>query len=281
MFGGFFNRMYYGDPRKPDLKKEDLKGNRFKLFTTVLSVRFWQLIQLNLLNSIFWIPAVLLLHAQAIMLVQENAQEGLAVFDITFFILLIPCLLLAGPATAAASYVIRNWARDEHAWVWSDFKDAWKENWKQSLVIMLLNGIAIMLFNVNIRFYDGQYIISGNFLFVYLKYLMYVIMLIYAMMNIFMFPMLVTYRLKLKDILRNSFILTMVKLPFTFIVFVFAAAWVILSVMYLASLPFFVVGLSIPALVVLSYVNWIFDKYINSRISEGTEAEAAEDPTET
>ena len=36
MFGGFFNRMYYGDPRKPDLKKEDLKGNRFKLFTTVL-----------------------------------------------------------------------------------------------------------------------------------------------------------------------------------------------------------------------------------------------------
>ena len=52
MFGGFFNRMYYGDPRKADLKKEDLKGNRFKLFTTVLSVRFWQLIQLNLLNSI-------------------------------------------------------------------------------------------------------------------------------------------------------------------------------------------------------------------------------------
>ena len=118
MFGGFFNRMYYGDPRKPDLKKEDVRGGRFKLLTTVLSVRFWQLIQLNLLYSIFWIPAFLLLQVQSAMM-QEVGES----FIIPFFLLMIPCLMLTGPATAAVSYIIRNWARDEHAWVWSDFKD--------------------------------------------------------------------------------------------------------------------------------------------------------------
>ena len=36
--GKFFNRMYYGDPRKPDLKLEDMPDNRFELFFTVLKV---------------------------------------------------------------------------------------------------------------------------------------------------------------------------------------------------------------------------------------------------
>ena len=46
---------------------------------------------------------------------------------------LIPCLAITGPFTAGLSYVTRNWARDEHAFIWSDFKDAVKENWKQAL----------------------------------------------------------------------------------------------------------------------------------------------------
>ncbi|HHT65182.1 MAG: YesL family protein [Caldicoprobacterales bacterium] len=263
MFGGFFNRMYYGDPRKPELKKEDVKGSRFKLFTTVLSVRFWQLMQLNLLYSIFWIPAFLLNFAHAVMM-QETGQ----VISIPFFLLMIPCLMLTGPATAAVSYIIRNWARDEHAWVWSDFKDAWKENWKQGLFVMLMNGIFFLLSNIGIYFYGYRFEESGSFLFLYMKYFMFLFILMIAMMNMFIFPMIVTYRLKLKDIIRNAFILTMVKLPFTFLIFLFSAAWVVLSLAFLASLPFFVVGLTFPALIILSYVNWIFDIYINNRIME-------------
>ena len=39
----------------------------------------------------------------------------MAVFDITFYPL--DTLSSVGRAATAASYVIRNWARDEHAWV--------------------------------------------------------------------------------------------------------------------------------------------------------------------
>ena len=41
---------------------------------------------------------------------------------------LIPCLAITGPFTAGLSYVTRNWARDEHAFIWTDFKDAMKAN---------------------------------------------------------------------------------------------------------------------------------------------------------
>ena len=55
---------------------------------------------------------------------------------------LIPCIFITGPWTAGVSYVTRNWARDEHAFLWSDMKDAMKENWKGSLV---LSGITAVL----------------------------------------------------------------------------------------------------------------------------------------
>ncbi|HHY83145.1 MAG TPA: DUF624 domain-containing protein [Clostridiales bacterium] len=261
MFGGFFNRMYYGDPRRPDLKKEDVKGSRIKIFFTVLSIRFWQLIQLNLLYSIFWIPTYFLLQAHAIMFVETKDFNSAA-----FFLMLIPCLVITGPATAGVTYVIRNWARDEHAWVWSDFKDAWKANWKQSLLMMLINGVVIYLFSINLRFY---YINSANNgLFFYLFCFMIMLSIMYAMMNMFIFPMMVTYKLNLRQIIRNAFILTMVKLPFTFLILVLAVALVYITFIYLFSLPFFVVGLTFPAFIVISYVNWIFDKYINNRIMD-------------
>ncbi|HOB20822.1 MAG TPA: YesL family protein, partial [Candidatus Atribacteria bacterium] len=153
MLDGFFNRMYYGDPRKPDLKNENVKANRFKLFFTVLQVRFWQMIQLNLIYSVFWIPTIYLYFVLVTAVDNMKPEEFVAIIP-TMLLILIPCLTIAGPATAGVSYVLRKWANDEHAWVWSDFKDALKENWKQGLMMMLLNGIFIFLFYTNIQFYS-------------------------------------------------------------------------------------------------------------------------------
>ena len=72
-----------------------------------------------------------------------NTIQGMGT---TMILLLLPCFLIAGPATAGTTYVVRNWARDEHAWVWSDFKISWKQNWKESLIIMLINGLVLIIF---------------------------------------------------------------------------------------------------------------------------------------
>ena len=72
---------------------------------------------------------------------------------------LIPCLAITGPFTAGLSYVTRNWARDEHAFIWSDFKDALKANWKQSLVVSVITSILPAANYVGWRYY-GQ--MAGN-----------------------------------------------------------------------------------------------------------------------
>jgi len=254
MFGGFFNRMYYGDPRKPDLKEEDLKKQRFKLFFLVLQIRFWKIIQLNMLCSIFWLPVFLLGYLQ-LMVTAETGEP----LSILFFVLLGLGMMIAGPATAGMVHVLRNWARDEHAWLFLDFKDSWKRNWKDAILIMLINGIALTLLYVNFAFY--QDLARQNVFFLIINYFMVVLAIIYAMMNIYIFPMLVTYKLTVKQIFKNAFIFTIVKLPQTFGIFVLMLAIFALSIYFL--FPIFIVGITFPVLIGVSLANWVFDLYMN------------------
>ncbi|HZJ58575.1 MAG TPA: DUF624 domain-containing protein [Clostridia bacterium] len=276
MFGGFFNRMYYGNPNKPDLKKEDVHGGRFKLFFVVLQVRVWKLIQLNLLYSLFWAPAFFVtythLMAMSQMLENNDMVGNLPGFWTSLLILLIPCMLIAGPATAGTVYVIRNWARDEHAWLWSDFKDVWKQNWKGSLLVMLINGLALFVFYVNMNFYAVQ--AQKSLIFIVLRYLIVIVGIIYSMMNMFIFPMLVTYKLRLRQIFKNALIFTMAELPRAFVIFVLA--FLLFGVVFYYSMPFivpfFIIGLTFPMFIVVSFANWVFDKYLNRELGEHGDA---------
>ncbi|HZJ82556.1 MAG TPA: DUF624 domain-containing protein [Clostridia bacterium] len=280
MFGGFFNRMYYGNPNKPDLKRGDTQIGRFKLFFTVLQVRFWKLIQLNLLYSLFWIPAFAVLYINLMAAVESPSIIEMAgnmqSFWFAVLLFLIPFMVIAGPATAGAVYVIRNWARDEHAWLWSDFKDVWKQNWKQSLLIMLINGLVLITLYVNINFYAIQ--AQQNLIYVVLHYLILMMGIIYAMMNMFIFPMLVTYKLKTRQIFKNALIFTMAELPRAFVIFVLAFA--IFGIVFYFSfpfiIPFFIVGLTFPMLIAVSFANWVFDKYLNKESGEKEEEESLE-----
>lgn len=258
---GFFNRMYYGDPRKPDLRPEDMPDNRFKMFFTVLRIRIWKLIQLNLLYAIFWLPTFALVYLQGIVSYETNEP-----LSILFFLLLIPCLMIAGPATAGVSYVVRDWSRDEHAWLFSDFKDAWKENWKESLLLMLINGLAILVFYVNVLFYRQMAFEQWGFLVLF--YFTIVIGAVFLMMNMFFFPMLVTYKLKVRQIIKNAFIFTIAELPRNIFIGLIWGGLFVLSTSYLMSIPVFILGLTLPMLVSISYCNWVFDKYLNRRQGE-------------
>ncbi len=264
--------MYYGDPRKPDLKPEDMPDNRFKLFFTVLKVRFWKLIQLNLLYSVFWIPAIVWTYMQGLLLAHIETKN---VIGLDYFLILIPCLLLVGPATAGVTYVIHSWAQDEHAWVFSDFKDAWKENWKESLLIMLINGVVLMLFYTALVVYT-QLAVTDNQWYLIPRYFIMMMGFIYAMMNMFIFPMLVTYKLKVRQIFKNAFIFTMVELPRTIVMFIISTGIFILCTYFLVSLPLFIIGFTLPMLVSTSYANWVFDKYLNVHISNRQEAKGEE-----
>lgn len=285
MFKGFFNRMYNGDPNRPDLDPGDMPKNRFELFFTTLGVRFGDLVKINLLFIVCLLPVVIwtILTLMAMNAGIESVQGTMEITPAMtesllgqlFFYLLVNLVLLplAGPPLAGMTYVVRNYARDEHAWLWSDFKEQMKKNWKQSAALMLILDLVLIISLLTMRMYS---MVMATQSWMWIMQLLFVIFVgIFMLSYMYAFPMLVTYKLKLGQILRNSLMLALGRLPFTLIfgfltalplllgVFVFAATGT--GYALLALVIFYgLLGFSLASFIINSYTNATFDKLMRA-----------------
>ena len=288
MFGKLMNNFYYGKSGKGDYRKEDLPKNRWELFWEMLRIRFSALMRLNLMYMVVWLPAMIVLMIaamSALTLLGEAAttEEMMQSFSETIgsvvmstLLLLVPCIAITGPCTAGVCYVTRNWARDEHAFIWSDFKDAVKENWKQGLAISVITGLLPLVVYVCWNFYSAM--AAENPVMVVPQVLTAMIGLIWMISVTYFYPLMVSYKLKMRELLRNGLLLAVARLPFSLGVrllhmvpmaialvcafFFFNPIW---SVMGLFAY-YLLFGFGLSRFVTASYTNAVFDRFINSRI---------------
>lgn len=278
------NNYFYGKQGKADMTVADLPANRRELFFTVFKVRWSALTGVNLLYLIFWIPAILWTGYNLMAVVgMQAAEAGTYVREdymgivTTWLMVLFPCIAITGPFNAGVTFVLRNWARDQHSFVLSDFKDTVRDNWKQALAVSSVSGILPLLIFVGVRFYSDRLTFSA--LFVVPIGVMMVVGALWSLATMLMYPMLITYDLKLRDVIRNSLLLTLAKLPFAVL---FKAITLIVPALLLTLLELapaiqnyvLLVGALLyigilPAfnrLVTVSYANWLCETYLNTRI---------------
>ena len=188
---------------------------------------------------------------------------------------LIPCIAITGPFTSGLSYITRNWARDEHAFIWSDFKDAVKANWKQGLVLSAITSVLPLLVYVGWRFY-GQMAGQNPIMFVP-QVLVALVALIWSISITYMHPLAVTYELKTRDVIRNGLLLAIARLPMSvgirllhcvpaIIGGVLIYMWNPMIGALILFAYYFVIGFSLSRFVTASYTNAVFDRFINPRI---------------
>ena len=210
---------------------------------------------------------------------------------------LIPCLAITGPFTAGLSYVTRNWARDEHAFIWTDFKDAMKANWKQSLILSVITSLLPLIVYVGWKFYSQM--AAQNVIMIVPQVLVVVVALIWAISITYMHPLAVTYELKTKDVIRNGLLLGVARLPMSVgirllhcVPALIGAAliwfWNPMIGMLILFAWYALIGFALSRFITASYTNAVFDRFINPRI-EGAkvdqglykpEEDEAEDITE-
>ena len=300
MFGKFMNNYYYGKSGKGDYQKDDLPRTRWQLFWEMLRVRFAGLFRLNIVSVIAWLPAMYVLIqlmsnlfniagvAQTVEMdpsaatpeqleLVQNLRPLYNSVIMRSLLLLVPAIAITGPFQAGMAYVTRNWARDEHAFVWSDFKDALIANWKQSLVISFITGLVPLIVYVGYQFYGdlGQ----QNMLFVVPQMLTVMLGLVWTLALVYFYPMMVTYKLNLRTLLRNAFLLSIGRLPQTagarlvmlvptllaLAVSWFMPAYTIYALMVLAGY-YLLIGNALARFVYASLSNAVFDKFINTRL---------------
>ncbi len=280
---GLFDRFYYGKAGKADYTPDDLPTTRRQLFFEVLKTRFWSLMRVNLLQLIFWLPFLFITmltlmqlnNMAAVIALEGGDTSQLSSLLYTYCLLLIPCLLITGPSSAAAARVTRNWARDQHAFLWSDFWEAFRENWKQALAVSAITSVMPLLMYVGYVFY-GNLAQQTPAMFI-LQIMVIVVGLIWALMLTFLYPMMVGYQMSLGTLLRNALLLTFGRFPFVagirlltlLPIFIALAVVLLLGSAYgllFTALYYLVIGFALHRLVYAAFANGAFDKYINARI---------------
>lgn len=204
----------------PGIAKDAPVKKPFFRFWEVYFRKFFNLIKVNLL---FAVPTAICL---ALCVLLESFVSGIN--PNLSFLGLVPFVLLS-PFVGGLTFVCRNYAREEHAFILSDFMEATKKNWKQ----FLLNGIVCYVFyvlmSVSINFYSAQ--VSANSI-MYVPFIVCILLSFLFICAQFYIPvMIVTFDLKLRQIYRNALIFSIIglwrNLMLIAIIGVFAAAAVV------------------------------------------------------
>ena len=275
---GLFN-VNYNKPG-PGVDKDAPQKPRFFIFFEVLKRKFWHLLRVNLMFVIFNIPALLIAFLVSSVYLQKfELDGGLGDFFIRFFfaaLMTVIPLITIGPVQAGYTYILRNYSREEHSFIWWDFKENFTKNFKQGMIITAIDIVVMYVLGVALNFYASQ----TGFIFTVATSFIVISLILFAIMHLYMYPMLVTVNLSIKNLYKNAFIFSILKLFPNVLFFIlniaitFAAFYNILigAALYLLLLP------SIVGLMNNFYVNPVIRKYVLTNTEEKTEeAEEADE----
>lgn len=215
--------------------------------------------------------------------VEQSAHDTSALYDNLFTSLInmfclwcIPCILITGPIKAGLAYVTRNWARDEHAFVWSDFKDAVKANWKQGLGVGFITAVMPIIMWEAYRFYGQQ--ASRSMVFIVPQMLVIMVGAVWALACLFLYPLMVTYEMKFSQLIKNGVLLAIARLPQTVglrllllipALLGVAAFWLFggsLIPLLLLGGYYILIGFALSRFIGASFTNGVFDRFINAKM---------------
>ncbi|MBR2616278.1 MAG: DUF624 domain-containing protein [Clostridia bacterium] len=143
-------------------------------------------------------------------------------------------LLTFGIGTAAMTYIQRNFVRSEPTDLSSDFFSCIKRNWKNAMVLGLVD--VFFLFVICFDLFSYVYAVQ-SFGFLLLLYLTFFLSVIYLVMRPYMYLMTVTFDIKLTKIIKNAWILAISGIWRNLFCGVFALLVIVLNMVTFAMIP--------------------------------------------
>ncbi len=224
----------------PGISKHAPKKTGIRLFFDIFFRKFWQLIEVNLLYFLFFIPLMLILWV-------ISAFSDYRIVMALSGILLLLFVITIGPATAGLTKIMRCYITGKHTFILRDFFRAFKNNFKKAALVGFIDCLVVMSVVASIKVYPW---IAE----IYNAKIMYLPMtialsaaLVILMMNYYIFLMITATNLSLKNLIKNSFALAFVAMKSNIIIL--AVTIVILAGMlllfnyafpvFLILLPFF------------------------------------------
>ena len=200
-------RIYNYDKPGKGVSKDEPQKSALANFFSIFGGRLTKLMQLNLL---FMVPFIVILALSLVLFFLPITRydlifvKGSVTYQFSlwnFYVVPLPMILLS-PFFAGLTYVTRNFARREHAFIYMDSKEAVAKNWKQ----FLANGVLTYLLYVLLSFADIYYFASMNESWVYgIPFAICVMAtLIFVFASYYVPVMMLMFDLKLGQIYKNA-----------------------------------------------------------------------------
>ena len=234
--------MLFNNYTKPGkgINKEDLDKSGVSLYFDIFFRRIWKMMTLNLMYLLVSIPAIVIsMFISAYFLMSAASLAGVDVIKNSTSLSILSLLFAvaifqitgSGPASVAKSYVLRKYVRDTHAWVFSDFFENIKSNFKQGIAVYIINTIVSIALMFSYIFYS---FIWKNSMGSALSIVIIVIAVVFVMMQMYVYQLVASVQLKVRHIYKNALALTIIKLPWNIVVL--GMTFVLMYLMYYLAL---------------------------------------------
>ena len=141
-------------------------------------------------------------------------------------------LLTFGLVNVGTAYILRNIAKGEPVFIWTDFWYAIKRNWRQALLFGIIDGLinAILIFNIY-----STVVSTVDFLTSMMFWANLVLVLLYFFMRCYFYVQMVTFDLTIFKILKNSLIFAIIGLKRNIMALLGAALCILLEITFIFS----------------------------------------------
>jgi uncharacterized membrane protein YesL len=260
----------------PGVPKDERPKPRIFLFFEVFFRKFWNLIIINMLFVLFNLPALIVASLVTTLIFSQNILPGdpsdsmVALYETMFRLsigVLFVCIpvITVGPAQAGFTYILRNYARQEHSFIWSDFKEHALKNFKQSMIVSGIDLVVLVLMSISMKYYIV--LNNGNILMSMASILMGLAFILYIMMHIYIYPMLVTFNLTIKQLYKNALIFAGIKFIPNFIILIICGLLVLFT--FGGIVPFNpIMGIPIYFVLTASLIGFILNFYAYPKLEK-------------
>ena len=172
---GFFGMFDQSKPG-PGVSKDEPQKKAFFKFFELYGRKFWKLVIANLLYVLVSLPIV----------TQGLAQAGL-------------------------TYITRNYAREKHAFIKADFFETIKKNWKQALIVGILELVigAVMAFALYFYWMSAMTAEEFSFMSIIPVALSLFMVMMFVFTRYYLYLQMITFNMSLKQLIRNSVLFAM------------------------------------------------------------------------
>ena len=159
------------DKPGPGIDKDAPKPRAFFQFFLLFGRKFWKYMGLNMLYILFSLPQIAVLYFVFLYHIAPLISSGLSNFSESELswasnAIILSCVTVwialcgTGPTSAGYVYILRNYSLEDHAWIWSDFRERIKENFLPGLVVFGIDILVLSVLRKHLRRIIGRILTS-------------------------------------------------------------------------------------------------------------------------